>query len=237
MSSGGFPSGTRYTPVPNLVFGPLLESIEDPAELKCTLRAFWLLHRKKSDLRYLTVDDMTSDPVLYRGLAGLDVPPEEAILRGLHKGVERGTFLHHYMGGGPADQEIFLLNDEPGRRALGRLQQNDAGNNVGQTSKLPPLDTGPVQSNIFILYEENIGMLTPLLADQLKEAEQHYLWPWVKEAFELAVAHNKRSWRYIEAILRRWNTEGKDDGESGRYTEKVSLKEYLRKKGSAPRGH
>ena len=44
----GFRPGTLYTPVPNPVFGPLLEQIQDLAELKVTLRGLWLLHRKRA---------------------------------------------------------------------------------------------------------------------------------------------------------------------------------------------
>ena len=43
----GFTHDTLYTPVPNPFFGPLLEEIQDQAELKVTLRALWLLHRKR----------------------------------------------------------------------------------------------------------------------------------------------------------------------------------------------
>ena len=43
----GFPRGTRYTSVPNTLFGPLLEAIEDLAELKCTLRALWLIQQRQ----------------------------------------------------------------------------------------------------------------------------------------------------------------------------------------------
>ena len=38
MPSSEFPPRVRYTPVPNPLFGPLLEQIDDLAELKCTLR-------------------------------------------------------------------------------------------------------------------------------------------------------------------------------------------------------
>ncbi len=69
------------------------------------------------------------------------------------------------------------------------------------------------QPNIFKLYEENIGMLTPMIGEQLKEAEALYLAEWIEDAFKEAVSHNKRSWRYILAILERWGREGKDSGQ------------------------
>ena len=36
------------------------------------------------------------------------------------------------------------------------------------------------------------------------------------EAIDLAVKHNKRSWKYCEAILKRWKEEGRAEKQSGR---------------------
>jgi DNA replication protein len=63
--------------------------------------------------------------------------------------------------------------------------------------------------NIFVLYEQNIGLLSPLIADELKDAADHYPAEWIEAAFREAVLHNKRKWSYIRAILRRWETEGR----------------------------
>ena len=63
-----------------------------------------------------------------------------------------------------------------------------------------PLD----RPNVFKLYEENIGPLTPMIADALKDAETIYSIEWIAEAIELAVKNNKRNWKYSEAILKRW---------------------------------
>ncbi len=63
--------------------------------------------------------------------------------------------------------------------------------------------------NIFVLYEQNIGLLSPLLADELKDAADLYPAEWIEAAFREAVQHNKRKWSYIRAILRRWETEGR----------------------------
>lgn len=63
--------------------------------------------------------------------------------------------------------------------------------------------------NIFVLYEQNIGLLSPLIADELKDAADQYPAEWIEAAFREAVQHNKRKWSYIRAILRRWETEGR----------------------------
>ena len=67
------------------------------------------------------------------------------------------------------------------------------------------------KSNIFKLYEENIGPITPLLSDMLREAEKNYPSEWFEEAFEIAVSRNIRNWKYVEAILARWKEKGKDE--------------------------
>lgn len=66
--------------------------------------------------------------------------------------------------------------------------------------------------NVYTLYEQNIGLLTPILAEKLQDAESRYPMGWIEDAFKEAVTNNKRSWRYIERILERWEAEGKDSG-------------------------
>ena len=75
--------------------------------------------------------------------------------------------------------------------------------------------------NIYTLYEQNIGLLLPLVAEELREAEQEYPREWVEAAFREAVQQNKRKWSYIRAILRRWASDGKGGepyGAHGRYS-------------------
>ncbi len=98
---------------------------------------------------------------------------------------------------------LFFLNSPRGRAAAeafsqGRWQPDAAGPGT------PP----PERPNIFKLYEENMGPLTPMIADALKDAESTYPPAWVAEALEIAVLKNKRNWKYVEAILKRWKEEG-----------------------------
>jgi DnaD/phage-associated family protein len=73
--------------------------------------------------------------------------------------------------------------------------------------------------NIYVLYEQNIGLLTPIMAEKLQEAEGRYPREWVEAAFEEAVLNNKRNWRYIERILERWTAEGRQSGKDRRSVE------------------
>jgi DNA replication protein len=58
-----------------------------------------------------------------------------------------------------------------------------------------------------------------MIAEELQEAEASYPAEWITEAFKIAAEQNVRKWRYIQAILERWASEGKDDGEAGRDSE------------------
>lgn len=59
-----------------------------------------------------------------------------------------------------------------------------------------------------VAYENNIGMLTPILVQRIEEALRSYPPEWVPLAIERAVAAEKRRWDYIEGILRNWSAEG-----------------------------
>lgn len=67
-------------------------------------------------------------------------------------------------------------------------------------------------TSIFSIYESNIGILTPMIADTLQDAEKIYPLDWIVESINLAVENNKRNWRYCETILKRWQANGKDNG-------------------------
>jgi DnaD/phage-associated family protein len=65
------------------------------------------------------------------------------------------------------------------------------------------------QENVFSAYEENIGMLTPIISERLKDAEGEYGGQWVLDAMSEAVRYEKRNMAYIERILQSWKQEGK----------------------------
>ena len=229
MRFSGFDKSTRFTPVPNPVFGPLLEQVQDLAELKVTLRGLWMLHRRRppQGVQGVTAGAFLSDTALLRGLGGLGREPTQEIRRGLQLAVARGTLLMHSPGEDGAAEPVYLLNDHAGRAALARLREGGdlpAVPTPTASPEAPPVET----PSIFSLYENNVGTISPLLADQLTEAEERYPWSWINQAFQIAVAENKRSWRYVAGILRRWAAEGKDDGKPGRHPQEDSRQKFLR---------
>jgi len=227
MAFPGFSRKVRFTPVPSPLFGPLLEQIDDIGELKCTLRIIWLLHQKKGFPRYITLKELLADRVLAKALAGEgDVRSE--ITRALALATERGTLTSAPLSRGDTPEPVYALNTEGDRRALSDIA--DAEPAPAAMPEAEPWEEAPPRPNIFGLYEDNIGMLSPMITDELKEAEETYPESWIEDAVREAVTQNKRSWRYIAAILDRWHQEGKTDGEPGRYPKKAGRQQqYLRR--------
>lgn len=63
-------------------------------------------------------------------------------------------------------------------------------------------------STISKTYESNIGPITPLIGDKLKEIAENYSSDWFVEAVKEACQAGVRKLNYIEAILQRWKTDG-----------------------------
>ena len=81
---------------------------------------------------------------------------------------------------------------------------------------------------IYETYEQEIGALTPFIAQSLSLLMDDYSHPWIVEALRLCAKYNKRSLKYAEAILKNWERDGRGaniDGESGE-PEKMSQTDF-----------
>ena len=187
----GFTSSETFTQIPDS-FIHLLKEIDDAVELKVTLYAIWRIEHIEGHFRAMCEADFETESL------GLDV---KKIKLGLEKATKRGTMLK-------AEHEadvFYFLNSPRGRLSAEAFAK-------GQWRESAKVMSEPrSKSNIFKLYEENIGALTPLLSDMLREAEKNYPSAWFEEAFEIAVSRNIRNWKYVEAILARWKEKGKDE--------------------------
>lgn len=204
----GFPDRMEFTPVPNVFLSAVLPEITDPAELKATLYLIAALYRKKGWPRFVTFQEVLASPGLVKSLGE---QPEQALHKALNMAAERGTVIHLQAESDSAVEDIYLLNTESNQGIAARIQSGEIKLGGLKPRALPPTPTEK-QPDIFALYEQNIGMLTPMIADELREAEKHYPQEWLNDAFKEAVALNKRNWRYIIRILERWASEGKSDG-------------------------
>jgi len=214
----GFPDGKmRLTPVPNLFFSDLLPIIDNLAELRVTLYAFWALTQKEGKVRYLRLADFLNDTAFVKSLAPTLEQATNVLLDGIERAVARGTFLHVNIESADGKMELYFLNTEKGRTAVDGITKGEWRPNPDEDQPISLLVERP---NIFVLYEQNIGPLTPIIADELRDAEQTYPPRWLEEAIQLAVENNVRKWRYVLSILERWRLEGKQDGFSRRDSQK-----------------
>jgi DnaD/phage-associated family protein len=236
----GFPD-TKMKPVivPDLFFSDLLPQIEDVGELKLTLHCFWLLNEQASAAKFLRGDDLRSDQTLLRSLhlnSNLRTP-QQALQDALERAVARNTLLKLEIESdsegkeGQAGVKVddwYFINTPKGRQTLALVREGRLGELQAAIPDEARLKVN--RPNIFVLYEQNIGMMTPLIADQLRDLEKSYPPDWIDEGFVLAVANNKRKLRYIQAILKRWETEGKDErsaASTGRDTEEERRRKYI----------
>lgn len=226
--------------VPEGFFEDVLPQITSMLEMKVTLYLFWRLARSVRDgsaPRMVSLVELEADDDLRAALGRSKGPRpvEEALREGLELAVARGTVLQLWVREEPTDisdgraEQWHVLNTRDNRAWVEALGKGEI--DVMQT----PLATQPPENemvrrfhstpgrirviaerpNIYALYEQNIGLLTPILAERLQDAEGRYPLDWIESAFREAVTNNKRSWRYIERILERWAAEGKDSGQPG----------------------
>ncbi|HLO33639.1 MAG TPA: DnaD domain protein [Anaerolineales bacterium] len=197
----GFTDSESFTQLPDTFFHQLLNQIDDTAELKVTLYILWRVQHMDGPFHALQASDFEAQAL---GLSA------EQIHAGLEKAVQRGSLLRI-----ENEAKVYFLLNSPRGRATAQALANGKLNSEMADSVAPP-----ERPNIFRLYEENIGPLTPLIADALKDAEETYSVEWVADTIGLAVRNNKRSWRYCEAILKRWKEEGRGEKQDRRDTEK-----------------
>ena len=200
----GFSEGrSRPTPIPAEFFNSLLLEIDTLEELRSpsTYSGTWKNRNPPSCNSAPRRSALTR--VLCSSFSEVEADAQDKLNQALQKAVSRGTFLK---ADSAAGEPIFFLNSPRGQAGLRALQSGKLETLPGN---LPPQSTRD-NPNIFRLYEENIGPLTPLIAEDLRAAEQEYPESWIEEAFRLAVQRNARSWRYIAAVLKRWKEEGRD---------------------------
>jgi DNA replication protein len=201
----GFPEGpVRMTPMPATFFNELLPQIDHLGELKLTLFALWFFSQQEGQYRFLTFSQLKKDSSLLEALKSSGKTGTQALTDALERAVSRGTLVEVRTTEG--GEIWYFLNSPRGKAAAeglgrGEWKPEDVPSHIRQVE----------QPNIFTLYEQNIGMLTPMMAEILRDAEKEYPAGWIGEAMRIAVEHNARSWKYVAAILERWKQEGKGE--------------------------
>ncbi len=204
-----------FIPLPHSFFTQIMPRIQDIAELKVVLYVSYLIQQKQ-ERPFAPCHSERSEES--RGAQGrpyfvtckellshkLMAAMGEGMLRqALNSAVDHGALLHSTLNINGEVEDIYFLKADTSQRS---------------------------DVNIFALYEQNIGIITPMIAEELKEAEKLYPAQWIDAAFKEAIVLNKRSWKYIARILERWASEGKDSGEHRKSIRKGGPDKYIKGK-------
>jgi DnaD/phage-associated family protein len=224
----GFPAKTQFTPVPNSFFSALLPQISDIAELKTTLHIFQTIYQKRGYPRFTTYKELLSSKSLMSSLRGTS-PPEKALRQALEMATKRGTILHIVLDRDGTPEDVYFLNTESDRQIVAKIQNGELALSGLKANQPTYIDT-EAPPDIFTLYEQNIGILGPMAAEELLDIEKLYPASWIRDAFKEAVLHNKRNIKYIAKILERWSAEGKSDGTHRGDFKKTGPDKYIKQK-------
>ncbi|MFL5761491.1 MAG: DnaD domain-containing protein [Thermomicrobiales bacterium] len=201
--------------IPRSFFADLLPQITDIAELHVTLTFFRLLAENQG------VDSPISERVIARErllrealkVVGSSNEPSRRIATGLDLAVGRGALCRFVVGKSPNKQTWYYLNTPANQALVAAMSRGAIPPPAALWDGDVPPPVSPERPNVFRLYEQNIGLLTPLIADHLVSALESYPQEWIEDAINEAVSYNRRSWRYIQRILEQWSIQGR--GESG----------------------
>jgi DnaD/phage-associated family protein len=177
----------------------LVQDVWNPIEVKMVLAVAAL----GGDALPVAEEDLVNAPEVLIGARadGSNRSPADRAREALDAAVTRGVLIAL---GAEGEQRWFVLGSDANRR-----KARGGGFKVPGLPAPVPL---PIERpGIYALYEQNIGLLTPLIADRLADALHRYPEDWIADAIGEAVAYNRRSWRYIERILENWATEGRTD--------------------------
>lgn len=214
MSFKGFlPVKNQFVRIPTLFFNELFPHIDDLGELKLTIYCLWKLDQIEGTIKFLERKDFLKDTQFLQGL-GYELQEAEDILdQAIRRSINRGTLIEVKLKN--KNRILYFLNSPRSKAAIeglkdGKWQLDDF--NRGE------FETVLEQPNVFQLYEANIGPLTPIIADVLREVERKFPSDWIEDAIRIAVENNVRRWRYVEAILNSWQEKGRDDRKNRRDT-------------------
>lgn len=202
MSGMGNPNGRgALEPVclPAEAFAAALANIDDLAELKLALHCLAVLQQKEGAYRYLREDELRQDEDLLGALGG-----QSALESALRRAVANGALLEACIHVGDGELRLYTMNDADGRHWQRLIE---AGK--WQPGKGNEIETLPPRPSLFQVYEDNIGVLTPMLSEAIQDAASVYPREWIEDALRLAAERNARNWRYIAKVLDSWQQEGR----------------------------
>jgi DnaD/phage-associated family protein len=199
-------------PIPREFLAERIALIDDPTELHVTLAVFRLAADSGSTPPAVSEDVVLRDSVLTRTFHEDRKSSKLAqrIRRGLQYATARDSIVQIVLQTDGRDERWYMPASDEHRAALETvLLEPGAWPIAGMDATI--VTTAP---SVFSLYEKNIGMLTPLLTDQIETAMELYPLEWIEDAIREAVTYNKRNWRYVQRVLENWSVNGRGEAHS-----------------------
>lgn len=138
---------------------------------------------------------------------GALTPPIEAGEKGVYTR-EKGGSAHEKGGQAPPDPSV-IRHDPSVTNATRAPASSPPAQSVASAQKPNEADYQAVVKT----YQNEIGLLTPIIADSIKDQLRQCPVDWLTLAIGIAVKRNNRRWSYVEGILRRWQADGFDGGQ------------------------
>jgi DnaD/phage-associated family protein len=154
--------------------------------------------------------DFAEDELFMRGLSASPRQAEQVLDDALERAEARGTLLRVIVEDAAAERHLYFLNTPRGREAVEKLTRGEWRPEQfdGAAFRLSQM-----RSSIFTLYEQNIGALTPMISEELRDMAATYPPGWIENAIRVAVKNNVRRLKYVQAVLERMRAEGFQPGD------------------------
>jgi len=199
--------------VPEALLTGITAEIGEIEELQVVLAVFRIAADLGGIEHPISEEAVGRDRWLRRALRTEGSPnaPTERIEKGFALATGRGTLLRFTTRTADETHVWCYLNTIENQTHLARMATGIAAppEALRHGDATPVVE--PEQPNVFRLYEQNIGLLTPLIAERIVGALERYPGAWIEEAIVEAVTYNRRNWRYIARILENWAVAGRGD--------------------------
>jgi len=223
----GFPARMEFTPVPRIFINQVMPRLTSADEIKALLYVFNAVYQKKGGLRFVSYSELCDTLANSAETSPAGETWQAKLKESLAHAADHGLILALDIGSGPDADSLYFVNGPTEKEAVDRIKRGELKLEGIVPAEFPP-DAPPPKPDIFTLYESNIGQLTPMIAEELKDALATYPENWIAEAIKIALTQNKRNWYYVSRILERWTAEGKKDGAYKQDTQAAEQDKYVR---------
>lgn len=204
-------------PVPRSLITDILPAMTDLNELHVVLAMLRLVLEAGDVSAPFEESTFVRDRTLRDALrvVGSGNSADYRIATGLDLAVGRGVLLRFRTIEDQHERVWYTIATPEAKSAIDRMLQGESlpPRSLWEGDSAPRIE--PERPTVFRLYEQNIGLLSPIIADQLVRAMERYPREWIEDAIGEAVAYNRRNWRYIQRILQNWATTGRSEDRPG----------------------